>query len=496
MTAEAKRPNILFVTVDQWPASLTGYENHPTILTPTLDQLARNGVRFPRTYSECPICIPARRSMMTGTTARLHGDRSFDPVAPMPDMPTLAGMLSDAGYHSTAVGKLHVYPPRDRIGFHDVHLAEEGRPHLGGYDDYDIFLAEQGHVGRGFDHGMNNNDYLWRPFHLPEPCHVTNWTTWRMCREIKRRDPTRPGFWHLSYVAPHPPLAPLQAYLDIYRDAEPPPPVIGDWAQDPAAMPYALRSIIDYWAHVKPHHLRGIQRAFMAACTHIDHQLRLVLGTLREEGLLDETVILFTADHGDMLGNHRLWAKRLFYEDSARVPTILLGPKGDRRTPHGTVDDRLVQMADIMPTLLDYAGITPPAHVEGLSMVGEMRRDVLTAACRDDAAATRMSTDGRHKLIWYPTGNVIQLFDLAEDPGEMRDRAADPALAGTRARLEAALVEDAWGVDLDWISDGRLVGTPDRVSHSQPNRGLSGQRGHHFPPPPQAGADVVVGTPG
>ncbi|WP_202396837.1 sulfatase-like hydrolase/transferase [Teichococcus coralli] len=497
MTGDAaQRPNILLVTVDQWPASLTGYENHPAILTPTLDQLARNGVRFPRTYSECPICIPARRSLMTGTTPRKHGDRSFDPAARMPALPTLAGTLRGAGYRSVAVGKLHVYPPRDRIGFDEVFLAEEGRPHLGGPDDYDMFLADQGFAGQGFLHGMNNNDYLWRPWHLPERTHVTNWTTWQMCREIKRRDPTRPNFWHLSYTHPHPPLAPLQAYLDIYRDAEPPVPPVADWARDEAALPYALRSITDYWAHVKPHHLRGIQRAFYALCTHIDHQFRVVLGTLREEGLLDNTVVLFTADHGDMLGTHGLWAKRVFYEDSARVPTILLGPQGDPRTPPGAVDNRLVQLADVMPTLLDFAGVAVPEEVEGRSMIGDARREILTAGCRDDASATRMATDGRFKLIWYPNGNRIQLFDLQEDPQEMQDRAGDASLAPRRAALEQALVEAAWGVDGDWISGGRLTGAPARAFRTQANRGLSGQRGNHFPPPPQAGADVVVGTPG
>jgi arylsulfatase A-like enzyme len=234
----------------------------------------------------------------------------------------------------------------------------------------------------------------------------------------------------------------------------------------------------------------------MALCTHIDHQLRLVIGTLREEGLLDETVILFTADHGDMLGAHGLWAKRLYYEDSARVPTILLGPKGDARTMPGSVDTRLAGLADVMPTLLEFAGVAAPAHVEGLSMIGDARREVLLGACRDDASAARMATDARHKLLWYPTGNIVQLFDLAEDPQELHDRAADPALAGVRARLEAALVEGAWGVDLDWIRDGRLVGAPARDFIGQPNRGLSGQRGHHFPPPPIMDASVVVGTPG
>jgi arylsulfatase A-like enzyme len=269
---------------------------------------------------------------------------------------------------------------------------------------------------------------------------------------------------------------------------------MGDWMR--GAPPYALQAVRDFWAHVKPEHVPAIQRAFMALCTHIDHQLRLVIGTLREEGLLDDTVILFTADHGDMLGGHGLWAKRLYYEDSARVPTLLVGPKDDARTKPGTVDERLVGLADVLPTLLHYAGVDVPAHAEGMSMVGEARRAVFVGACREDASATRMATDGRHKLLWYPCGNLFQLFDLQADPRELHDRADDPALAEIRATLEKALVEAAWGADLGWISDGRLMGMPARPFRSSPNRGLSGQRGHHYPPPPIMDASVVVGTPG
>jgi muconolactone delta-isomerase len=196
------------------------------------------------------------------------------------------------------------------------------------------------------------------------------------------------------------------------------------------------------------------------------------------------------------LGGHGLWAKRLFYEDSARVPTILLGPKGDPRTQPGAVDRRLVQLADMMPTLLNFAGVEAPESVEGLSMVGKTQREVLLAGCRDDASATRMATDGRYKLIWYPTGNTLQLFDLEADPQELHDRSADAPLASVRRRLEAALMEGAWSMDLDWIRDGKLVGAPAREFRGHANRGLSGQRGHHFPPPPVAGADVVVRTPG
>ncbi len=214
----AKRPNVLLVTTDHWPAALLGCAGHPAIQTPTLDALAGAGIRYTNAYSECPVCIPARRTLMTGTSPRTHGDRVFSERMPMPDLPTLAGTFRAAGYQANAVGKLHVYPQRDRIGFDDVVLDEEGRTQYGVTDDYELFLGDEGFAGRQFGHGMSNNRYVSRPWHLPEHTHATNWATSAMVRTIKRRDPTRPAFWYLAYRHPHPPLVPLTAYLDLYRE--------------------------------------------------------------------------------------------------------------------------------------------------------------------------------------------------------------------------------------------------------------------------------------
>ena len=164
MTVATERPNVMLVTVDQWPGGLLGCAGHSVIQTPTIDQLARNGVRYTRAYSESPICIPARRTLMTGTDTRTHGDRVFNTVAPWPhELTSLPQAFRNAGYQAHAVGKLHVYPPRDRIGFDDVQLAEEGRPHLGAIDDYELFLADHGHAGQQFGGGMNNNNYMPAP---------------------------------------------------------------------------------------------------------------------------------------------------------------------------------------------------------------------------------------------------------------------------------------------------------------------------------------------
>ena len=478
------RPHVLLVCTDHWPGTLFGHAGHPVIQTPTLDTLARSGVRYNRAYSECPVCIPARRTLMTGTTTATHGDRVFMVDNPMPSVPTMAQSFRDSGYQAYAVGKLHVYPQRDRIGFDDVILAEEGRPHLGAVDDYETFLGENGFAGEGFTHGMSNNDYAQRPWHLPEAMHVTNWTTRQMARMIRRRDPTRPGFWYLSYCHPHPPLTPLQCYLDLYRDEDPGEPYLGDWAEDPHSLPYALKAVRGRVGEMNDSQIAWARRAFYALCTHIDHQLRVVIGTLREEGLIDNTVVLFTADHGDMLGVHGLWAKRLYYEQSANVPMILVGRAGDNRVGHNRTDNRLVGWQDVMPTLLDLAGIDVPGTVDGISMVGGGKREHLYGECGENAQATRMMHDGRYKLIYYPAGNRSQLFDLEEDPEERRDLSGSERHASTMGRLTERLVERVRDRDGHWLQNGELTGLPDLEYMPPANRGLSGQRGLHWPPPP------------
>ncbi|MGI9426817.1 MAG: sulfatase-like hydrolase/transferase [Hyphomicrobiaceae bacterium] len=493
--SERTRPNVLFVSVDQWPGGLLGAAGHDVIETPTLDQLAANGTRFSRAYSECPICIPARRSMMTGTSPEIHGDRQFQPALQMPDLPTIAQTFRDAGYQATAVGKLHVYPPRNRIGFDDVILSEEGREHLGGPDDYAIYLADQGYPGQGYMHGMSNNEYGWRPWHLPERCHATNWASEQMCRTIKRRDPTRPAFWHLSYIYPHPPIVPLQHYFDRYARRHVDPPVFGDWAKDRETLPSALQEVVNFWADLKPDELADARRAFYAQCTHIDHQLRTVIGTLREEEILDDSIILFTSDHGDLLGDHGLYAKRFMYEGSACVPMILVGTAGDERVGHHRVDERPVGLQDIMPTLLDLCDIPVPETCSGRSMITDQPRNVHYCEALEGINATRMVTDGRFKLIWYPCGNVVHLFDLDNDRQELSNLALSPDHSETRQRLEAYLIAALYGDDRKWIEDDKLVGFPAVEIPKRPNRELSGQRGLHYPTPRQTDPSHVVGTP-
>ena len=490
----AKQPNVLLIVTDHWAAEHLGFAGNPAIITPGLNELSACGTRFTNAYSECPVCIPARRTLMTGQSPKSHGDRVFQDDLRMPNVTTMAQAFRDAGYQADAVGKLHVHPQRDRIGFDSVILDDEGRSQWGTLDDYDIYLGDQGHAGRQFDHGMSNNQYNWRPWHLAEEHHATNWAGRMMARTIKRRDPNKPAFWYLGFRHPHPPLVPPQAMLELYRDVEIDAPYVGDWAKEVDDLPFAISALHSRTNLYTDAQMMAAKRAFYALCTQIDYQIRYLVGTLRLEGILDDTIIMFTSDHGDMLGNHDMAAKRVFYESSANIPMILSANKGNPKAREGALDDRLVAFADVMPTLLDLCDVPVPDTVDGISAVGETTRETLYGECGEDDHATRMIRDERFKLIYYPVGNHLQLFDLQDDPHEMQDLARDPAHAATRDRLETALVAEMYGVDLDWITDGKLTGKPNRPYSWAPHRSLNSQRGDGWPPSPKVDIPQIEWT--
>ena len=371
-----------------------------------------------------------------------------------------------------------MYPQRSRIGFDDVTLCEEGRHQFGGdLDDFERFLQREGYAGQEFTHGMSSNEFSSRTWHLPEYCHPTNWTTREMCYTIQRRDPTRPAFWYCSYTAPHPPITPPRDYLEMYRDIGVDEPVVGEWAKDFDKLPYALKQHIDHITAPNTIETSLARMGFYAQCTYIDNQVRLLIGTLREEGLLDDTIIMLVSDHGDMLGNHNLWAKPPMFEWSAKIPMVLMSTAEDEVVGHHRVDDRLAELRDVMPTLLDLCKIPIPDTVEGHSLVSATSRDHLYCEHYEDDKAMRMIRAQQYKLIWYPIGNRLQLFDLENDPSEMRDCSEDSEYADVRGYLIELLLQNLYGSDREWVKDGTLVGVPDKTFRPLPNRGLANQRG-------------------
>ena len=472
--------NVLLINVDHWFNQLLGCNGHETIMTPTLDALARNGIIYDNCYSECPVCIPARRTLMTGTSPRTHGDRVYSDTMPMPvGIPTLAETFKKAGYQTFAVGKLHVYPQRDRIGFDDAIILEEGRYDFGVVDDYQIWLGEQGYIGEEFYHCMGNNTYYTRPFHLPEKAHPINWVTDQAIKQIKRKDPTKPGFFYVSYQAPHPPLVPLSLYMDMYSDSEIDSCVYGAWIEDGN---YCVDNIKDMQSQYSNKEIIRAKKAFYALCTHVDQQIRLLIGTLREMNLLDNTIIMFLSDHGDMLFDHEMVAKRCFYERSSNVPLILSG-KPVEEIGFNIKDDRLVTLKDIMPTLLELCDIEVPSTVDGRSILSHETYRHIYGEVGTDIKATRMIRKDQYKLIYYPCGNRYQLFDIVVDPRECFDLVNKDDKKEIVEELKSLLEKELYGSDLQWYDKDKLVGIKEQKFESKADYAMYNQRGGHWPPP-------------
>jgi len=396
----------------------------------------------------------------------------------MPDVPTLASSFRDAGYQTSVVGKLHVYPQRNRIGFEESQIVEEARYEFGITDDYQLWLGEQGLVGQEFLHGMGNNTYHSRPWHLDEYTHPTTWIGRQMAKQIARKDPTRPAFFYASFTAPHPPLVPPQIFLDMYDDQEIEEPYQGSWVENDN---YPIKALREAATKYSKREIAMARKAFVALCTQIDHQIRILIGTLREHNLLDNTVIGFLSDHGDMLFNHGMVAKRVFYQSSTNVPFILAGkPLSSKR---GTKSDKLLCLADVMPTLLDLAGISIPSTVEGVSAFSSSERDYVYGEFGEGDAATRMIVNKRYKFIYYPVGNYRQLFDLKNDPKELTNLYGRPETAETQRLLEKRLIDELYGDDRLWVKDGVLIGTPNKTYTPPSDLGLYNQRGIHWPTP-------------
>ncbi len=471
------RKNVLLISTDHWSGSNFGHLGSD-VYTPTLDYLAKNGLEFNSFYSECPVCIPARRTLMTGLYPKSHGDRVYSDRMEMPDVPTLAQTFRNNGYQAYAVGKLHVYPQRNRIGFDDVILAEEGRYEFGETDDYQVWLGENGHVGEEYMHCMGNNTYYTRPWHLEERFHPTNWVTMNMMKMIKRKDPTRPAFFYCSYQFPHPPLVPLQVYLDMYKDKSLSPAKSDNW--NDSYILNLLRKSADIYSDEERDRAR---KAFYAQCTHIDYQIRLLIGTLRECSLLDDTIIVFISDHGDMLFDHDLVAKRLMYDNSSRIPLIFAG-KPILDLKEKGYENKLAEMADLMPTLLDLCDIEVPDTVDGFSLFSDKSRDYIYGEVGEGEKATRMIRDIKYKFVYYPCGNVKQLFDMERDPNECNNLYGNPEYIEIANSLEKKLIENLYGNDIEWIKNGKLAGFDAPIAiPDKPDFGLYNQRGYHWPQP-------------
>lgn len=432
---KSERPNVVFISCDHLRADWLGCNGHPVVMTPQIDELAYEGINFQAALSECPVCVPARRIMMTGMGPySIHMNQNRD-LQPFTEGPKLAEVMTRAGYQTFASGKLHTCPQRNRIGFEEVQLNEEGRKQGGLLkDDYESFLDDNGYGHLVHTHGLGNNEYGLRINPLPEPFTTTHWTAQKAMEFIERRDPTRPFFIHISFDKPHPPITPTQSYYELYRDVVMPQPVHGDWLE--GKTPTRIKNIrlknnYNDWKY-HPLFIQQSLRGFAAMITHIDSMIGVFLGTLREHDLLDNTLVIFTSDHGDQLFNHGNLAKGDYFRGSTNVPFIVRPPRGWLEK-QGSVRGRVnktsaVGLMDIMPTILDICRIDIPDSVEGSSLVPLLLddhaqfREYLCGNC----TVTYGVSNGLFKYMWFSDDNYEFLFDQQKDPDDCYDLSERP----------------------------------------------------------------------
>lgn len=484
------QPNIIVVCVDQMRFDAMACAGNPHIDTPNLDTMARRGNRFTRAYSSTPTCVPARVAMFTGKGPESHGRYGYREGISFPDAypVTMQGTLREHGYQTFAVGKMHVFPERARCGFDEV-LLHDGFLHVSRHrtggpssttDDYVDFLREQTGDPRADyqDTGIGCNAMTARPWEREERLHPTRWVADQSLHFLTRRDPSRPFFLYMSFHRPHGPFDPPAWLWEKYRQMPGPRRAMGDWVERFAEHRRDGDAEAEFARRPERMH-QQVRAGYYGNIEFIDQQLNRLNEALSDHGLADNTAIIFTSDHGEMLGDHDLYRKSVAYEGSAHIPFLLqLPPRLQRSWGERGDVEAVVELRDLMPTVLDIADVPVPEGVDGTSVR-------VAIAQRSDREALREHLQGEHVIgqlglhsmqwirtgrwtyIWFSGDGHEQLFDRDTDPLEEHDLAADPAHEEVLRELRGVLTEHLGDREEGFVRDGVLVpGRPVRSEAS------------------------------
>ncbi|MGQ9662751.1 MAG: sulfatase-like hydrolase/transferase [Kiritimatiellia bacterium] len=315
------------------------------------------------------------------------------------------------------------------------------------------------------DHGLAQNTMEPGISTVEESYSLTHWTVQRSVDFLETRDDTRPFFLWTSFAKPHPPWDPCRSYWELYQGRTIPKPIYGDWSQRLEDVPPGFLKqtySVNMSQRFSEECLRAAKRAYYACITQIDYNLGLLFARLRELDLLEETLIIFTSDHGEMLGDHHLGAKGVPFEGSARVPMIIRIP--ERHTLfharwRGAVSHALVCLADILPTVLNFAGVPLPAglEIDGIDMWAaaedKVRRETLYGEC----ASFHFVREGAFKYCYETLGGAELLFDLQHDPLEEHELIRSGRYEEVRRALRAQLTSRLEQSGHPAVVDGKLV---------------------------------------
>lgn len=435
--APTRPPNFVFLLADDMRPDAIGALGHPVLKTPHLDSLVREGVTFTRAVAAYPICHVSRAEMLTGCTAFRSGVQ-YRGTKLDPKLALWPETLRRAGYATWYSGKWHT----------------DGQPKQRGYTGTRALYSSGGGAGKtpSPDHaGRPATGYVGWTFktddgqvELDKGVGLTPDTDRFIADgavEVIRRKPAQPFFLHVNFTGPHDPRIWPRGYENRY-----------DPKQIPLPKNFAPQHPFDH-GNAKgrdevllptprtPDEVRAELAVYYAVIAHLDAQVGRILAALRETGQLENTVVIFSSDQGLAVGSHGLMGKQNLYEHTFRVPLLLRGPG----IPRGQRLDAACYLRDLFPTTCELAGVAIPETVQGRSLapiLSGKAKSVHPHVIGYFTNTQRAIRDDRWKLIWYPQAKRDQLFDLSNDPDELRDLASEPRHAGKVTELKAKL--EAW----------------------------------------------------
>ena len=466
------RPNILFVISDQLIAALTGAYGHPVVQTPHLNRLAAEGVRFDSAYTPFPLCAPGRACITSGRHASEIG--AWDNGALLAaDVPSYAHYLSNAGYDTVLSGKMHFVGPDQVHGFHRRLTTDIYPPDFSWVKEEWIRIKET--KGDHYEEVMGDRPTYNAGGYTGQAVRVNFWhnalsydeeTQFRAVEYLRAQRGDTPFLLCASFHHPHEPFHPPQAYWDRYADSEIAIPEFPDHLDE-------TYSAMDRWLNAyhgtrrfnlrDPESLRRLRRAYYGLVTYLDDKVGGLLATLEETGLLDNTVVVFTSDHGDMLCEKEMVQKRCFYEWSCRVPLIVRFPDQWQAGSYRRDADLASRpAADLLRVSRCRGELAPRRHQPPADYRGPQRRPPhLRPSPRGGGCALHHGRQGRFKYN-YIHGHQPQLFDLESDPGEWNNLAGAAEHAATETHLRELILDrfdsDKMAADnLDSLYRRRLI---------------------------------------
>ncbi len=466
-----RKPNILLITADQMRGDCLGLNGNKDIHTPNLDDLGRRGVNFTNAFSTVPICVPARYSIMTGRVPNSFGIVVNGGHIPL-GIPTLPGTLSKEGYYTGLIGKAHFYGSTEECkklgikrwrypyGFHEMLLSEEGRQWKDGGDDYQNYLKELGLDGFERGHGIGNNDVRTSPSPLPEEHYQTSWCMresleWIRKHVKERRE--RPFFLWSSFIKPHSPYDPPEPWDKMYDPAQVPKPIGGPEDIEGLCPIYESRYRTYHWDTISPQAIQRARAFYYGMISQIDDAVGKLLKELEILGIADNTIVIFVADHGDLMGDHGLFFKSNFFRESWHIPFIIYAP--DQIEGIGNMAP-FVGLQDLMPTICSLAGITEQPDCQGidLSNPNAVASKASFGTCEDEMGHRILAvrTD-KWQYVFHEGGGYEELYDLQTDFHERKNIAGDSCTCHIRDELKEMIIEWLKDVgDTRVLEDGKL----------------------------------------